>query len=362
MKNINRRNFIKDVVVAGAAGMAGTDAYAGLIKENKEIGDIAENGYGPEGIAPSGLFHYNSDGKFRILQLTDTHYISGDPRSVRAVKNVNEMISLEKPDLIIHTGDVIFGSPAEKSMREILGEISKYKIPFAVTLGNHDAEYDKNRTELLDIIKTIPYNITSAVRGIYGVTNYILALCPSESNRPERVLYIFDSNAYSRIKGIGGYDHIRFDQIGWYRKNSMAFRNGNGGNPVRSLAFFHIPLPEYELATRDDAGGKMTGTREEAVSCPAVNSGLWASMKEMGDVEAMFAGHDHNNDFSVYWNNMFFIYGRFSGCDTVYNDLKPNGARVIELTEGTGGFRSWIRLYGGRVIQDRKYPEDFVKK
>ena len=57
-----------------------------------------------------------------------------------------------------------------------------------------------------------------------------------------------------------------------------------------------------------------------------------------------------------------FIFGRFSGCDTVYNDLKPNGARVIELTDGTKSFRSWIRVYGGEVVQDLRYPEDFMNR
>lgn len=49
---------------------------------------------------------------------------------------------------------------------------------------------------------------------------------------------------------------------------------------------------------------------------------------------------------------MFFIYGRFSSCDTVYNDLKPNGARVMEVYENKEEFRSWIRLMGGAIIQD----------
>ena len=59
------------------------------------------------------------------------------------------------------------------------------------------------------------------------------------------------------------------------------------------------------------------------------------------------------------WRGMFFIYGRFSGCDTVYNNLKPNGARVIQLTEGEAGFRSWVRCYGGEVGQNLCYPDSF---
>ncbi|MFQ9503435.1 MAG: hypothetical protein ACLR1G_05060 [Alistipes indistinctus] len=79
----------------------------------------------------------------------------------------------------------------------------------------------------------------------------------------------------------------------------------------------------------------------------------------MGDVQAILCGHDHDNDYAMQWNGMFLMFGRFGGCDTVYNDLKPSGARVIELTEGEPGFRSWIRIYGKGITQDLNYPEDF---
>ena len=69
-------------------------------------------------------FKFNPDGKFKILHLTDTHYVSGDPRSERALKNVIEMLDSEKPDLVIHTGDIIFGRPAEESLPYIRAQNS----------------------------------------------------------------------------------------------------------------------------------------------------------------------------------------------------------------------------------------------
>ena len=57
---------------------------------------------------------------------------------------------------------------------------------------------------------------------------------------------------------------------------------------------------------------------------------------------------------------MYYIYGRFSGCDTVYNHLgragmggeKVSGCRLFEFKAGESGFRTWVRLYGGEVQQD----------
>ena len=217
---------------------------------------------------------------------------------------------------------------------------------------------------MLEIVMSIPYNINTKTEGIYGVSNCFLTLSPSGSDRISRVFYIFDSNRGATIEDIPNtYGHIHFDQIAWYRMHSEKFTKINGGTPIPSLAFFHIPLPEHKEAFKDEESGVVTiGTRGENVASPKINSGMFVSMKEMKDIEAVFVGHDHNSDFVTYWKNMFFIYGRFSGCDNVYNDLKPNGARVIELTEGKEGFRSWIRLYGGEIIQDLNFPGSFVRR
>lgn len=356
MDKINRRTFIKGSALAGIMG---------IVVPNNSMARMMDLNNPPatDDSDKTKLF-YNKDGKFKILQLTDTHYIAGNPKSERALNNVIQMLDLEKPDLVIHTGDVIYGKPAEQSVREILAPISERKIPFVVAFGNHDEEFDKSRQEMLDIVMSIPYNRNTKTEGIYGVTNSLLTLSLPGSNRISSVFYIFDSNRRNTIEDVPkSYGHIHFDQIAWYRKQSEAFSKENGGIPVPSLAFFHIPLPEHKEAFKDETSGVFTiGTRGENVASPNVNSGLFVSMKEMKDIQAVFVGHDHNNDFAVYWNKMFFIYGRFSGCDNVYNDVKPNGARVIELTEGQEGFRSWIRLYGGDIIQDLNYPDSFTKK
>lgn len=353
---LNRRSFLRSSALVGISGIAASSSAAQLFTPGTVSGEPMEN-------ATKNKLSFNKDGKFKIVQITDTHYISGNPKSERALENVKQILDLEKPDLVIHTGDVIFGQPAEPSVREILEPISVRKIPFAVAFGNHDEEFDKTREEMLDIVMRIPYNLNSRTKGIYGVTNFTIELLSPLKGMVERVFYIFDSNSGATIEDIPNtYGHIHFDQIAWYRQKSEAYTKMNEGKPIPSLAFFHIPLPEHKEAARDDDNGKMWGTRGENVASPKINSGLFVSIKEMKDIQAVFVGHDHNSDFAAYWNKMFFIYGRFSGCDNVYNDLKPNGARVIELTEGDDGFQSWIRLFGGEIIQNLRYPNDFIKK
>jgi 3',5'-cyclic AMP phosphodiesterase CpdA len=230
-----------------------------------------------------------------------------------------------------------------------------------VTFGNHDDELGMSRKELYDFIKDMPGNLTSTVEGLSGVTNFILPVKASDGSKDAAVLYVFDSNSYATLKGIKGYGWIKHDQVQWYIDESKKFTEANGGTPLTALSFFHIPLPEFHEAVQNE-GSFLIGTRKEKACAPEINTGLFAAMKEAGDVLGVFVGHDHVNDYAVSWKGIMLCYGRFTGGKTVYHDMPGgNGARVIELTEGVRQFRSWIRLKDGQVINEFTYPSEWIK-
>ena len=315
------------------------------------------------GISPmkSQDLKFGEDKKFKIVQFTDVHWKADSIASEEAGERMSEVLDAEKPDLVIFTGDVIFGKPADKSMRCALEPTIKRGIPFAVTFGNHDDELGMSRKELYDFIKDMPGNLTSTVEGLSGVTNFILPVKASDGSKDAAILYVFDSNSYATLKGIKGYGWIKHDQVRWYIDESKKFTEANGGTPLTSLSFFHIPLPEYHEAVQNE-GSFLIGTRKEKACAPEINTGLFAAMKEAGDVLGVFVGHDHVNDYAVSWKGIMLCYGRFTGGKTVYHDMPGgNGARVIELTEGVRQFRSWIRLKGGQVINEFTYPSEWIK-
>lgn len=310
-------------------------------------------------VSAQNVLKFNADKKFKIVQFTDVHWVPGDSASEEAAERMNEVLDVEKPDLVIYTGDLVFGKPASEALSKALEPVVSRRLPFAVTWGNHDDEQDMTRIELLEYIKDMPGNLTSTTAGISGVTNYVLPLKSEDGKKDAAVLYVFDSNAYSSLKQVKGYDWIKPDQINWYVESSVGYTERNGGKPLPSLAFFHIPFPEYNEAAQDE-NALLIGTRKEKACAPLINTGLYAAMLNAGDIMATFVGHDHVNDYVVDWKGILLCYGRFTGGNTVYHDIPGgNGARVIELTQGVRSFKTWERLEGGKIINEVNYPSDF---
>lgn len=340
--------------VEAAENITATESIA---RENGATGETAKNHR-----EENKQLAFNKDGKFKIVQFTDVHWIAGNPKSDVAGVMMNEILDAEKPDLVIYTGDIIYGGVAEDGLRKALEPTISRGIPFAVTFGNHDDEHNLNRQQVYEFIKGMPGNLTSSVEGLKGITNFILNVKSAEGDKDAATLYVFDSNSYSTIKGVKGYGWIGHDQVQWYIENSRNIKAANGGDTIPALAFFHIPLPEYFEAVKEGTV-YMYGNRMEKVCCPEINTGLFAAMLESGDILGTFAGHDHINDYAVKWKGIMLCYGRYSGGSTVYHGIPGgNGARVIELTQGEKAFRSWIRLKEGKVINEFKFPSELIKK
>lgn len=347
---MKRRTFLKNAAWATVAGLAATQGVAA----GKTCRKIA--GTKPQ----AASFSFRADGSFTLLQFTDTHFISGDARSDRALACVKEALAAVKPDLVIHTGDILFGRPDLESAREILQPLAESGIPWAVALGNHDSQFGTSREKMYDMILSLPGCVnTPPKEGVYGFSNDVITL--TGPGGVERVFYLFDTMDAVILKGeeeIHCYDYIRHSQLGWYRAHSERFTQANGGRPVPSLAFMHIPPCEVKEALA--AGCQPVGNNGEP-PCPSrLNSGLVAQFRELQDVEAVVLGHDHDCDYVLPYGQLFYIYGRYSGGNTVYNHLgregytqtdKVSGSRVFRFQAGAPGFQTWVRLYGGEIQQ-----------
>lgn len=300
------------------------------------------------GAANAQTIKFGKDHKLKIVQITDVHWRSGDARSHEAAECINEVLDAEKPDLVLYTGDLAFGKPAFEALDSAFTPAVKRNIPFGYTFGNHDDEQDKTRQELYEYTCKFKGNLTSTVPGISGVANFYIPIKSSDGKKDAAMIYVFDSNSYSPIKEIKGYDWVKPDQIAWYNALSKKYKEANGGVPLPSIVFQHIPVPEYNIASSDE-DTKMIGKRYEPACAPKINTGEFANMLLNGDVMAMFVGHDHVNNYLALYKGIVLGYGQYSGGHTVYCPAN-NGARVIELTEGSREFTTWIRMRGGDIV------------
>ncbi|NRF91041.1 metallophosphoesterase family protein [Paenibacillus frigoriresistens] len=293
---------------------------------------------------------FREDGTFTIVQLTDLH-IGGDKdneEDLRTLALVSALLAAEKPDLIVYTGDLIssYGvSDSSASFRRAIAPAVESGVPWTHVLGNHDAEADVTREELMLI--ALEHKTCYSQAGpldLSGVGNYMHTIKSVQSGNPAAVLYFLDSGVMAP-ESVGGYAWIASDQVHWYKQQSLALRERSGAI-LPGLAFFHIPLPEYNDVWNL---GKVSGTKHEEVCCPKLNSGLFAAMVEMGDMMGTFVGHDHDNDYCGTLHDIRLCFGRVTGCST-YGDLQ-RGARVIRLQEGRHSFETWQQLEDGGILR-----------
>jgi len=315
------------------------------------------------------VLKFNAHSRFKIVQFTDTHIQYDSYRSDSVLAVISTVIEKEKPNLVILTGDVVGSDNRKKAWLKVAQVMIEAEVPWAASLGNHDAEYEITKEETMNTIVGLPYNLTiSGPKELAGKGNYALSIQSSKSQKTAAVCYVLDSGERPQST----YEWMDESQVQWYRKQSAAFTKQNSGTPLPALAFFHIPFPEFNQVI-----GKSTtiGMNLDAVpSSGSRRSNLYTAMQECKDVMGVFVGHEHNNNYIGCLNDICLAFGQATGRQ-IYGEL-GSGARVIELYEGQRKFDSWIlKLYeNSRELDTWKpthskekmffvsYPSSFAKK
>ncbi|KAJ4957388.1 hypothetical protein NE237_024499 [Protea cynaroides] len=348
---------------------------------------------------------FNSDGTFKILQVADMHYGNGIVTRCRDVlpsefefcsdlnttQFLRRVIKAEKPDLIVFTGDNIFGTSAADAAESLVRAFRpalESGIPWAAILGNHDQESSMNREELMSFMSLMDYSLSQinpsmgdSVDGVErstvaidGFGNYDLgvqgAFGSDLANTSILNLFFLDSGDRATVNGVRTYGWIKESQLHWLRSSSKGLKgsewdqepqNANVLASVPALAFFHIPIPEIRQLWYK----KFVGQFQEAVACSVVNSGVLSTFVSMGDVKAVFIGHDHTNDFCGEIDGIWFCYGGGFGYHGYGKAGWPRRARIIlaELGKGEKAWKGVKRIKTWKCLDDenlRKIDEQVL--
>ena len=198
---------------------------------------------------------FNSDGKLKILHIADTH-LNYDKHFDASIWVIAEACDVEKPDLVVLTGDNTHPDEDPEKTKELINALMNIfdsrNIPVAVTFGNHDAE--KGPMTRADIMKyystfscTIPFEDSVDFKHCATLNIPVLA---SDSDEVKFNLWVFDSGDYDEDEP-RHYDRVRTEQIEWYKEKSRELRQANGGETINSVVFQHIIVPEvYDALKR----------------------------------------------------------------------------------------------------------------
>lgn len=317
------------------------------------------------------LLKFGNDGKFKIMIVGDIHekYEGGD-KTDDYLRMMNKMAEELKPDVAIIMGDLITQwvydetgerehatkEPIVLQIKRITDPLTSHGIPFALVFGNHDGEGDGvfPKEDLLEWFRDIPgFLITDdiEVKDISGCGNCNLPIMSSDGTKKAFNLWLFDS--HNRDSDGISYDYVKQDQIAWYERTAEELKKENGGIPLPSIVFQHIPvIEEYELLKKTcilhpcqlKGHGimsksryvidkkKATGYMGEAPCTPDYNSGQFESWKNQGDVIAAFFGHDHMNDFIGEVDGITLGQCKATGFH-IYGDGLRQGVRMVTLDE-----------------------------
>lgn len=294
--------------------------------------------------AQEKLLKFHQD-QFKIMQLTDLHWHNAsslEEKNDSTWNLIDQMLKIEKPQLVVLTGDVVVAKDAKKSWKHIATLFEQHKTPWMVTFGNHDTEADISTREAAELIASLPYSLMpQSLLNISGVGNLSIPVWNEAESEMKWMLYFMDSHAYPVMSSMGSYDWIKSDQISWYRQERDKAQKYNAGNIVPGVVFFHIPLPEF--AAGKDLCQKI-GTHMDGVCSPILNTGLFSAFLEKHDVAGVFCGHDHNNDYLLDFKGHIALgYGRKTGYVSAYREVLPRGVRIINLHNWGRAFRTYIR-------------------
>ena len=92
---------------------------------------------------------------------------------------LGRILDIEKPDLVVFTGDQLNGQTTSWDARSVLAKFSKAatqrNIPWAAVFGNHDDEDGVTREAQIRYMQGLPYSLVErGPKDIHGVGNYVL--------------------------------------------------------------------------------------------------------------------------------------------------------------------------------------------
>lgn len=326
-----------------------------------------------------GVWNIYSDRDLKVMQLTDTHFGGGWmslKKDSMAMNAIAAMISAEKPDFVIVTGDMAYPVPFQagtfnnKSGAKLLAELMEtLGVYWTASFGNHDTEAYSffDREEIVELYEQYPHCLVrKGAENVDGYANQVFNIVNSDGIIT-RSLFTLDSHSYVDGDFFGvlwKYDNIHENQIEWYKNtveenqnhNRMKIQESSDSNfskkylqylNVPSSVFLHVPLSEYKDAWNEYVNNSykdtenvkynygIAGESGKVVYPGIYEDNFFETMLELGSTDSVFCGHDHLNNFSVNYKGIDLSYSYsidYLAYVGIYKLGAQRGCTLIELS------------------------------
>ncbi len=209
----------------------------------------SENDVFTEDYAAKTLYIGNKD--FVILNFTDIQIdLPSDMNKTGEIyKTMKKAIDQAKPSLITFSGDLAWFPVTCECYEKIAKTMDSFKIPWAVSFGNHDHQGNGDLNKLGEIIQKSKYGIfEKGPRNIAGVGNYCINI--KKDDKIVHTVFMMDSgdSGYHVDEDVIDYDYITEEQV-----KSISTNIVKEYAPDCTMDFSEYPyLDEIEEIEQDD--------------------------------------------------------------------------------------------------------------
>ena len=327
------------------------------------------------------MLKFKEDGTFRLMQIND--FQDGESADPRSVAFLNAVLDNYRPDLVVLVGDqlspdnLMDKAQMTAALKNELQPLEDRGIPFLYTYGNHDHDQDASIDRAGQAALYDAYRMSFASHNGPDPGTYNNVIFGSDGVTPRLNIYMMDSNEWYGDFMVTG---VNAEQVQWYRETSDALKAKNGGKPLPSLLFQHIPVKEtFKLLkpVPDGTPGSVDsmffkerfvlneactflGDRnvlKETICCenPNKHTGQYEAWVEKGDLIGAYFGHDHTNTFVGKTEDGIVLgYNGGFGFDT-YGDEGERYARIYDFNENDVTAYTQKTLCYSEEVKERKY-------
>ena len=274
-------------------------------------------------------------------------YWAADKKEERCYSYLREIITETKPDLILVTGDIVYGQFDDNgsAFAEFVAFMESFGIPWAPVFGNHENESKMGVDWQCEQFVNAEHCLF-VQRTLTGNGNYTVGI--EQGGKLTRVFFMLDSNGCGepsretqKNKQMRIEPGFSMKQTAWYKG---LIKDIKALSPDTKISFaFHIQFDTFgdafalygttgaEELFIDYADNKREGDfgyiGYEHYHVWDDNQRIWKNLKELG-VDSIFVGHEHANSASIVYEGIRLQYGmKSSAYDSInYIDAQGNVA------------------------------------